>query len=498
MSLRARLIVCLLVLAGAGLVTLAAVTYGEQKSFLQQRVDSQARAGVGFISVSLDRAGANAPGARRPVPGSREPTPEHGRGGPGPPSQETLPPGTFGQRRDAAGRPLRPNVVIDYGESGIPTPKLPRNIPVNRLITVPAASPGGPNFRVLAIPTRDQPGTTIVAVPLRDVDQTLDRLLVIEVVVVIGVLALLAVLAWFVVRLGLRPLDRIASTAGAIAGGDLSRRVEPANERTEVGRLGLALNAMLAQIERAFRAREASENRLRRFLADASHELRTPLTAIRGYAELFRMGAVRDSAKSRRAMRRIEEEAERMGDLVENLLVLARLDQLPAVAREPVDLAELAADAVEDARAGAPDRRIELESDQRTVVSGDPSQLRQVVSNLVRNALVHTPAGSPIEVSAVRQDGSGILRVRDHGPGLPGSDPDLLFERFWRADAGRGRESGGAGLGLSIVAAIVSAHGGSVSAEEAGGGGALFTVRLPTGDAGGDAAEAEEPAAPLA
>jgi two-component system OmpR family sensor kinase len=484
MSLRARLIVCLLVLAGAGLVTLAAVTYGEQKSFLQQRVDSQARAGVGFISVSLDRAGANAPGTRRAGPGSRERTPERRPGGPGPPSQETLPPGTFGQRRDATGRPLRPNVVINYGQSGIPTPKLPRHIPVNRLITVPAASPGGPNFRVLAIPTRDQPGTTIVAVPLRDVDQTLDRLLVIEVVVVIGVLALLAVLAWFVVRLGLRPLDRIASTAGAIAGGDLSRRVEPANERTEIGRLSLALNSMLAQIETAFRAREASENRLRRFLADASHELRTPLTSIRGYAELFRMGAVRDSAKSRRAMRRIEEEAERMGDLVENLLVLTRLDELPEVAREPVDLAELAADAVEDARAAAPDRQIALELDGQTVVSGDRSQLRQVVANLVRNALVHTPAGSPIEVSAVRQDGSGVLRVRDHGQGLPGSDRDVLFERFWRADRGRGRESGGAGLGLSIVAAIVSAHGGSVSADNASGGGALFTVRLPTGDAG--------------
>ena len=238
---------------------------------------------------------------------------------------------------------------------------------------------------------------------------------------------------------------------------------------------------MLSQIETAFREREASEKRLRRFLADASHELRTPLTSIRGYAELFRMGAARDSARTERAMRRIEEEAERMGALVQNLLVLARLDQLPEVAREPVDLAELASDAVEDARAAAPDRRIALESNGPAVVSGDASQLRQVVANLVRNALVHTPPGSPIEVSAVSQDGSGVLRVRDHGNGLPNGDPDAPFERFWRSDPSRARDSGGAGLGLSIVSAIVSAHGGSVSAENLDGGGALFTVRLPPG-----------------
>jgi len=477
----------LLALAAAGLVTLAAVTYSEQESFLLDRVDSQARAGVGFISGALDRAGANVPGthdATAGAPGDGFPPPDAGPGPRGtrggPPPLETLPPGTFGQRRDGSGRPLRPNVVIDYGQSSAPTPMLPRRLAAGRLITVSAVGGGGPEFRVLAVPTHDEPGTTVIAIPLREVAQTLHRLLVIELVVVGGVLALLAALAWLLVRVGLRPLDRIAGTAGAIAAGDLSRRVDPANERSEVGRLGLALNAMLAQIETAFREREASESRLRRFLADVSHELRTPLTSIRGYAELFRLGAMRDPAGNRRALRRIEEEAERMGELVENLLTLARLDELPEGPRERVDLAALAIDAVEDARVAAPGRRITVESEGPTVVWGDAGQLRQVIANLVRNALVHTPDGSAVDVSIARAAGDAVVQVRDHGRGLPDGDPDALFERFWRAEPGRARGAGGSGLGLSIVAAIVSAHGGSVSAANAGGGGAVFTVRLPS------------------
>jgi two-component system OmpR family sensor kinase len=319
----------------------------------------------------------------------------------------------------------------------------------------------------------------VVAVPLREADQTLDRLLVVEALVVGGVLVLLGGAAWFVVRVGLLPLNRMATTAGAIAGGDLSHRVQDTDERTEVGRLGRALNAMLDRLEQAFAQREASEERLRRFLADASHELRTPLVSIRGYAELFRLGAASGPEETAKAMRRIEEEAARMGVLVEDLLTLARLDEVKDAPHGDVDLAALAADAVQDARAAAPDRAIALEAPDAVAARGNPDQLRQVTANLLRNALVHTPAGTPIEVRARREDGHAELEVRDHGPGLPEGDPDALFDRFWRAGAGRERGRDGAGLGLAIVAGIVDAHGGRVSAADAEGGGASFRVVLP-------------------
>jgi two-component system OmpR family sensor kinase len=281
------------------------------------------------------------------------------------------------------------------------------------------------------------------------------------------------------VRLGLRPLDRMGTTAGIIAGGDLSRRVSPATPRTEVGRLGLALNAMLDRLEEAFAQRQASEDRLRRFLSDASHELRTPLASIRGYAELHRMGATRDPEAVERAMRRIEDEAARMGMLVEDLLALARLDEQRERVRRPVDVAALAADAVDDARATAPDRAIALDAEPGATALADPDQLGQVLANLLRNAIVHTPAGTPVEVSVRRGGGDVRLRVRDHGPGLPDGDPAALFDRFWRAEGGRERGKAGAGLGLAIVAGIVAAHDGAVSAEDADGGGACFTVQLP-------------------
>jgi two-component system OmpR family sensor kinase len=268
-------------------------------------------------------------------------------------------------------------------------------------------------------------------------------------------------------------------TAGEIAAGQLSRRVSPTNPKTEVGRLGLALNAMLGRLEQAFSQRKASEERLRRFLADASHELRTPVASIRGYAELFRMGATRDRAGTEMAMRRIEEEAKRMGVLVEDLLTLARLDAPPARRRAYVDLAALASDAVEDARATAPEREIALQAAAPAFVSGDPHQLHQVLANLMRNALVHTPSGTPIEVSVSEDSAHVVVSVRDHGPGLPDVSPQRLFDRFWRAEGGRERGKAGAGLGLAIVGGVVAAHDGRVSAQNAPGGGALFTVLLP-------------------
>jgi two-component system OmpR family sensor kinase len=477
-SLRARLIAALLVLAAAGLVTLAAVTYAEQRSFLFAGADKQAQDAQRPVSFELTGSRPG-PGRPHPPPLSADDTPlgDDGPGGSGPQGLER---GTYGQLRDSSGRVLAHTAARTYGESALPAPKLPADIPLNRPITVGAEGGSGLRYRVLALPTHDHPAiTTVVAVPLQKTDATLDRLLRVEALVIGGVLLLLAALAWWVVRLGLRPLDRMGDTAGAIAGGDLSRRVSPATERTEVGRLGLALNAMLGQIEKAFAERQESENRLRQFLADASHELRTPLASIRGYAELFRIGAARKPAETEKAMSRIEDESERMGALVENLLTLARLDQVPEVARKPVDLAVLASDAAGDARAIAPGREIELRAASPVTVMGDSSQLRQVLGNLLRNALLHTPDGTRIELSAGVSGSDAVVEVRDHGHGLPTDDTDALFERFWRADPGRGRGRAGAGLGLSIVAAIVEAHGGHVSAANADGGGAVFTIRLP-------------------
>jgi len=356
---------------------------------------------------------------------------------------------------------------------------IPAHVPIGRLFTVGSVGSSGLRYRVYVSRDPEDTGLTVVAVPLHEVDQTLGQLLLVEVLVIAGVLVALGGAAFLIVRIGLRPLDRIGATAGAIAAGDLSRRVTPADARTEVGRLGLALNAMLERLEHAFAERQASEDRLRQFLADSSHELRTPLAAIRGYAELFRMGATRDTAGTELAMRRIEEEATRMGVLVQDLLELARLDEAPDVVRQPVDLATLARDAVEDAHATDPDRPIALATPNAVMVAGDPHQLRQILANLMRNALVHTPAGTPIEVSVDEREHDAVLTVRDHGPGIPDAAMGSLFERFWRADGGRGRGKAGSGLGLAIVSAIVAAHGGAVQAENAPDGGAAFVVRLP-------------------
>jgi two-component system OmpR family sensor kinase len=236
---------------------------------------------------------------------------------------------------------------------------------------------------------------------------------------------------------------------------------------------------MLDRLEQAFAQRTASEERLRRFLADASHELRTPLASIRGYAELFRMGATEDKAGTEMAMRRIEDESKRMGVLVEDLLTLARLDETPEREPRPVDMATLARDAVEDARATAPERSISLSADGAALTLGDGHQLRQVLANLLRNALVHTPAGTAVEVSVAQDDGSVQISVRDHGPGLPPASSANLFDRFWRAEGGRERGKAGAGLGLAIAREVVEAHHGRIDAENAPGGGALFVVRLP-------------------
>ncbi len=491
-SLRARVLASLLVLAGAGLLALAAVTYTEQRSFLDGRLDQQARFAVPVLHANLVHAGGSPSAGHFTGPSSPagsgvfgppvvSPGPGGGPGGPrgaagGP--HGALEPGTYGELRDASGKVLR-HVFITFGQRTPAAPRLPAHVPLGKLFTVGSVGSSGLQYRAFANRDPATGNVTIAAVPTNEVEQTLHHLLLVEALVIAAVLLTLAIVGSLVVRLGLRPLNRMEATAGKIAAGDLSRRVSPANESTEVGRLGLALNAMLDRLEEAFQQREASEARLRRFLADASHELRTPLSSIRGYAELFRMGAAADPADVEIAMRRIEEEAQRMGVLVEDLLALARLDSPPERRRERVDLSKLAADAVTDARAVAPDREITLEADPDASVIGDPLQLRQVLANLLRNALTHTPETTPVDVSVHRRDGSITLSVRDHGPGLPGGSPEQIFERFWRSEGGRERGRGGAGLGLAISRAVVESHGGSITARQAAGGGAEFLVRLP-------------------
>ncbi|HEY7622445.1 MAG TPA: HAMP domain-containing sensor histidine kinase [Solirubrobacteraceae bacterium] len=460
-SLRARLTVAVLVLTAVGLLLLGAITYAEQRSFLYDRVDQQLRAAMGPAGNEA-RGPAGGPGYADHKP---------------PPGGFGLPPGSYVQRRYPSGE-VSGGPVETLNQTVTAKPALPDDMPVDRIITVDGQKGTETSYRALAAIGRD--GTmTVAAIPLRATDDNLHRLLAVEALVIAAVLALLGVISWIVVRVGLLPLDRMGHTAGAIAAGDLSHRVESTDPRTEVGRLGIALNAMLDRLEQAFGEREASEDRLRRFIADASHELRTPLASIRGYAELFRMGAAREPAEVEKAMRRIEDESARMGVLVDDLLMLARLDEVADAPYVEVDLAAVVRDAVDDGRAMAPDREIETRIDEDARVIGDGDQLRQVLGNLLRNAFVHTPAGAPVEVTLERDGGEARLEVRDHGPGLPTGDAEALFERFWRSEGGRERGKGGAGLGLAIVAAIVDAHGGRVWATNAPGGGASFVVTLP-------------------
>jgi two-component system OmpR family sensor kinase len=474
-SLRTRLIAGLLALAAIGLLLLAGVTYAEQRHFLVSRIDDQAEQAARWTQRGAGPFGAGATGGYGSpmLPPADGDGPGRGdrHGGPGAPA------GTWVVTRSSSGDD--PQCVGCLPGSTATAPTLPKGLAPGEAKTVKATN-SGESFRVYGVRLIDG-SVRFAAIPLEDTEATLHRLLRIEGMVIVGILLALGALAWWLVAIGLRPLERIGRTAGAIAAGDLSRRVEPATPRTEVGRLGLALNRMLERLEDAFSKQRASEDRLRTFLADASHELRTPLASIRGYAELFRIGAARETEDTEKAMARIEAEAARMGVLVEDLLTLARLDEVRERIREDVDLAKLAGDAVDDARATAPDRAIDLSVAGQVHVVGDPHQLRQVLGNLLRNALVHTPAGTRVEVD-VRDDGEwAVLEIRDHGPGLPTDENDQLFERFWRAEGGRKQGKAGAGLGLAIVAGIVAAHDGEVQAENALGGGARFVVRLRAG-----------------
>ena len=323
-------------------------------------------------------------------------------------------------------------------------------------------------------------GTLVVAAPLRDVNATVSELTRDEVIIGVLVLALVGGIAYWSVGVGMRPLARIEDTAGQIAAGDLSQRVAETDPGTEVGRLGIALNAMLSQIEQAFAERQASENRLRRFVADASHELRTPLTSVRGYAELFRRGAADRPADLENAMRRIEAESARMGVLVDDLLLLAELDQGRPLEQERVDLVPLVTELVADARAIEPDRPLELNAEGSIEVSGDDARLRQAVGNLLANARAHCPPEAEVTVSVSCADDEATIEVADKGPGIEPENLTRVWERFFRADPSRARASGGTGLGLSIVASIAEAHRGRVEVSSTPGEGSSFRVVIPS------------------
>ena len=476
MPLRFKLVAALLMLVTIALAASGAAAAAALRGYLQDRLDGQLQATALDVTRQLERGRLFDRGGR----------PEF-----------DAPQNLF--IRIAAGDG---SVVQDLSARGVTDPpSLPvvdRSDAMQRSgvpFTVPAQDGDG-RWRAMVLPIRGQGnfgGSVTVALSLDDVQSTVSRLVLIEGVIGVLVLLVLAGVGYAVVRSSLRPLVEVEETAAAIAAGDLARRVPEHPVGTEVGRLSSALNGMLSQIESAFLAQQASESaaraseeRMRRFVADASHELRTPLTSIRGFAELYRQGATQTPEEIAVSLRRIEDEAARMGELVDDLLLLARLDQQRPLEMQPVDLVAVATDAVTDARAQAPDRSIEVtvRPGLPPQVLGDESRLRQVVANLMSNALTHTPAGTPVKVAvgALDESSVAILSVADSGPGLMPEDAQRVFERFFRVDPSRTRSAGGtgnAGLGLSIVAALVAAHGGSVEVETAPGEGCAFTVRLP-------------------
>ncbi|AXB44698.1 sensor histidine kinase [Amycolatopsis albispora] len=454
LSLRARLVLITMALLVAGMVTSSVVVLVTLRKPLVERVDLQVTVAAGVLAALPRATVANLAGATT-------------RDGPD----------------ELYLAYLTPDGQSSLALRGPDAPELP---PLDRAAVL--ARDGTvfevPGWRVLALPARDG-GSVVVAGALSQVDETVARVRLVCVLVGAGLLVVLATAGWFWVRAGLRPLRRIEETAAAIAGGDLSRRVPfTAAEATEVGRLTTALNGMLAQIEAAVAARTRSEERLRTFVADASHELRTPLAGISGFIQLYRMGGSEIDA----TMDRIERESTRLTGLVDDLLLLAQLDEGGLrLRRAPMDLRSLAADAWHDLRALDPAREVTLTGLGDTPdpapapVLGDEARLRQVVSNLVGNAVAHTPPGSAVRIGVGTEHGKSVLELADSGPGLSPDQVSLVFDRFYRADTSRARDhGGGAGLGLAIVWSLVTAHDGTVTVITEPGAGATFRVVLPS------------------
>jgi two-component system, OmpR family, sensor kinase len=485
-TLRARLVVAVATLSAFALLIANAIGLALLRRNLTDRVDEQLHA-MGQAATQRRTWGDVVP----------------------PPPNPMYPRGRLDADRAFVFVPAGGGQALLSVPDGVPPPRLPSYADLvaragDEPFTVGAVD-GTMSWRVL-VAARQDGSLAISGVSLKAVDATADLLLAIDVAVMLVVLALLAAVAALVVRMGLRPLTRMERTSAEITAGDLSLRIRDADPHTEPGRLGIALNSMLDRIEAEVSARTTSERRLRQFVADASHELRTPLTSIRGFAELYRRGGAVPGPRLDEMMGRIESEAARMGLLVEDLLLLARLDLQRRPERRPVDLLAIAADTISDAHARQPDRLVELAAlggaadapFEPVTVLGDEHGLRQVATNLVANALQHTAApatvvlrvgrhrpGTPVarpaaavgEVPADRP--LAVLEVADTGPGVPAEHAERVFERLYRADPSRNRRSGGSGLGLSIVAAIVTSHGGRVELHGMPGAGATFRVLLP-------------------
>ncbi|HET9692076.1 MAG TPA: ATP-binding protein [Acidimicrobiales bacterium] len=508
LTLRLRLVLATTLLVTAGLGLFGTVTYALFASGQYGQLDTQLRNSVSGVERLLEyRAGIAATpppgdvasvGASRLPPRGRSasgpspaPGPDHERGSP----PQPVPPGTYAELRTPTGS----TASVQLLSSG-PAPELPATLRAPdgggiSYLTVGSTSGTG-HYRVGVTADGDVPGATLVlAVPTTAVRAALRRLVELEVVGGAALLVALTAGLMLLLRRGLRPLEQVAVTArsitadqahpGALVASDFDRRVSE-DGPSEVGQVGAAINTLLADVQVALAEREATEARLRQFLADASHELRTPLTSIRGFAELFRLNP--DRVELATILRRIEEESGRMGGLVDDLLTLARLDAPRSPVRGAVDVAVIAADACSDAIAAAPDRHVTLEAPTPVVVSADAAMVRQAVANLVANALKHTPAGTPLEVGARVGDRRAVVTVRDHGPGLSAEGLAHAFDRFWQAD--RARVGTGAGLGLAIVAGIAAQHGGRATVRNADGGGAEFSLVLPISPAGAGATAA--------
>jgi len=471
-SLRLRLLAASLLLLLCGLTAAGFVSYTSLSSFLRSRTDSQLHSAVSNVRRVI---------AQLPA-GTTITTQQLGAAAPG----------VWVQLRESDGTTA--TEVQGYGWLAEPlTPALPAGLPALygdtylgpiAVITVPASEDHDVEFRTI-VATTGAGQTLIVGASLQESARTLRRLVMVEIFAGGLILVTAALAGAWLVRLGLRPLARMEAAAETIAEENLAERLPGDDRRTEVGRFARVLNTMLARLEAAFAERKASEEslrrseeRLRRFVADASHELRTPIAAVRAHAELYRRRGDR-AGDAAPVMARIEQESTRLTRLVDDLLLLARLDERRPMADEAVDLGALAADAVEAARVLDPDRRVDLTVTGLVETRGDRDQLRQVFDNLLANVRVHTPAGSPATVTVSAVETEAIIEIADRGEGLDDAERARVFERFFRADPSRTRESGGAGLGLSIVAAIVTAHGGTMDVSSRPGGGTVFAARLP-------------------
>lgn len=480
MSLRARLLLAVGVVALVALFAADLVTYTQLRSFLYNRVDQDLAQTAPHYEQETNG----------PADGPDGPQPEPGPTGGGPGFQVLA---LFGEVVTPVGRTVEAISPAYYNGKNY-TPAIASNItgfapgPNGAEITyftTSSTKSGGPAFRVLA-EKLDNGNILIVAEPSDDVAATLHALELVEIIVSAVALVAATLLGWWLVRRGLRPLMAMERTAESIAEGELDERVPGANDTTEVGRLAHTLNVMLSRIQQAFAQRDATEadlrateERLRRFVADASHELRTPIAAVSAYAELFERGASSRPEDLGRVLHGIRTETGRMGRLVEDLLLLARFDEGIPLATGSVELVSLAADAVRTATAVGPQWPVKLVATEPVEITGDGLRLRQIVDNFLANVRAHTPAGTTATVSVGKDGDMAVIEVTDNGPGLTEEQAAKVFERFYRTDSSRSRSHGGAGLGLSIAASIAMAHGGTVSAAPAPGGGAVFSVRIP-------------------